>query len=471
MKRGISASIIAILGFGLLVQQSWLLSGCAQISAPTGGPKDSLAPRLLGASPAVKSVNVSGNKITLYFDEYVEVKDAFNKVLVSPLPKNTPSVEHRLKTVTVRLKDTLLPNTTYSIDFGNAIMDINEGNPLSDFTYVFSTGRQIDSLKLGGKVLLAENGRADSTLMAMLYRDAPDSAVEKRRPDYMARLNGEGRFSFTNLPPGRFKLYALKDGDGSKSYNAKTETFAFADADIIVADSTPAVTLYAYSEQKDSRSEKTQDAAGTTPPPANDKKLRYTNSLVNGQQDLLGNLVLSFNRKLAKTEEGFIALTDTSYGPVAGAKVTADSTRKNFTVTAPWQPGGAYCLIINNKLGQDSTGLQLAKADTVRFLAKREEDYGKLVLRFSKIDSGQHLVLQFVQAGNVVKSQPITVKEWTDNRFRPGEYDLRILFDTNNNGQWDPGNYGKKQQPERVLPLQQKLSIRANWDNERDIKL
>lgn len=468
MKKGISAIVMGFLGFGLLLlQQTALLSGCAQIGAPTGGPKDTLAPQLVNANPKLKSVNVTANKISLTFNEYIEVKDAFNNVLVSPLPKNIPIVDYKLKTVTVRLKDTLQPNTTYSINFGNAIVDINEGNALNNFTYIFSTGNTIDSLQLKGKIFMAETGKVDSTLMVMLYRNAPDSAVEKRRPDYVGRISGDGSFTFTNLPAGQFKLYALKDGDGSKTYNIKTELFAFADAAITVSDTTPSTTLYAYSELKDTRNTKPDVA----PVPANDKRLRYTTSLANGFQDLLGSLTVSMNKPLKAFNNGFITLTDTNYNAINGVAITPDSAQKNLVVTNKWTPGAVYYLLINNKLGEDSTGTQLTKSDTVRFAAKREEDYGNLVLRFKNFDAAKHMVLQFVQSDNVVKSFAITTAEWTDKLFIPGDYELRVLYDANKNGKWDAGSYNEKRQPERVVPLQQKLNIRANWDNERDINL
>jgi len=468
MKKGISAVVMGFLGFGLLLlQQTALLSGCAQIGAPTGGPKDTLAPQLVNANPKLKSVNVTANKISLTFNEYIEVKDAFNNVLVSPLPKNIPIVDYKLKTVTVRLKDTLQPNTTYSINFGNAIVDINEGNALNNFTYIFSTGNTIDSLQLKGKIFMAETGKVDSTLMVMLYRNAPDSAVEKRRPDYVGRISGDGSFTFTNLPAGQFKLYALKDGDGSKTYNIKTELFAFADAAITVSDSTPSTTLYAYSELKDTRNTKPDVA----PAPANDKRLRYTTSLANGFQDLLGSLTVSMNKPLKAFNNGFITLTDTNYNAINGVTITPDSAQKNLVVANKWTPGAVYYLLINNKLGEDSTGTQLTKSDTVRFAAKREEDYGNLVLRFKNFDAAKHMVLQFVQSDNVVKSFAITTAEWTDKLFIPGDYELRVLYDANKNGKWDAGSYSEKRQPERVVPLQQKLNIRANWDNERDINL
>ena len=145
--------------------------GCAQIGMPTGGPRDSIPPVLVSASPKIHSTNVTGNKITLTFNEYIELKEVQTNVLISPFPKRQPQIDYKLRTVTVKLKDTLLPNTTYSINFGKAIVDNNEGNPMKDFTFVFSTGNNIDSLTLDGKVLVAETGKADSTLIALLYRN------------------------------------------------------------------------------------------------------------------------------------------------------------------------------------------------------------------------------------------------------------------------------------------------------------
>jgi uncharacterized protein (DUF2141 family) len=470
MKKSGSAIIIScMLFFAAAVQSISLVTGCAQISAPTGGPRDSLPPVLLGAKPAIKSVNVTDNKITLSFNEYVEVKEALNNVLVSPLPKNNPVVDYKLRTVTVRLKDSLLPNTTYSINFGNAIVDINEGNVLKDFTYVFSTGDAIDTLSLSGKVILAETGKTDSTIVAMLYRNAVDSSVEKKRPDYICRLDGNGKFTFVNLPAGTFKLYALKDGDGSKTYNAKTEVFAFAETAVTVSDKTPETTLYAYSEEKDTRSSGNA-AAEAAKAAEKDKKLKYTSTLSGEGHDLLSDVVISFNKPLTGFDNALVQLTDTNYTPVAGAKITLDTSRKNITISSKWAEATQYRLLVSKDIGT-AGALTLGKTDTLRFTTKKESDYGNLVLRFKGLDLGKHLVLQFVQNDNVVSSSPVTAKEWSQKMVKPGEYELRLLYDTNNNGKWDAGSYSKKVQPERVIVLPQKVAIRANWDNERDINL
>ena len=443
-------------------------SGCAQIGAPTGGSRDTIPPRLLKATPGLNSTNFKGNRITLTFDEYINLEDVQNNVLVSPLQKNIPGVDYKLKTVTVRLKDSLLPNTTYSINFGNAIKDNNEGNPLRNFTYVFSTGNTIDSLQLSGKVIIAENGRADSAMIAMLYRNADDSAVQKRKPDYIAKLRGDGSFTFNNLSPGNYKLYALKDGDGGKTYNSKIELFAFADHTITVGATNEPVTLYASAEEKDTRA---LIPAISIKALAADKKLKYTTSLTSQSQELTEDLELSFNKRLKKIDSAKIILTDTNYKAISNTRLKTDSSRKKIILSVKWQEEMKYRLIIDRAAVADSAGNSLAKTDTIRFAAKKRSDYGNVVLRFSNLDLSLHPLLQFVVGDEVKGTYPLTSMEWNNKTFKPGEYEIRIVFDDNNNGKWDPGHYSKKLQPERVIVLPQKLSIKANWDNERDVKL
>ena len=431
-------------------------TGCAQIGAPTGGPRDSLAPVLVTASPKLLATNFTGNKITLIFDEYINVLEVQKNVLVSPYPKTFPIIDFKLKSVTIKLKDTLLENTTYAINFGNAIVDNNEGNPFKEFTYVFSTGKMIDSLKLSGTVLMAETGKPDSTLQALLYRNGNDSSVEKRKPDYIAKINSDGRFTFTNLSNGRYKIYALKDGDGGKTYNSKIESFAFANADIIVSAKNDSVHLFAYEEEKEKKK-----LPSPTARTAADKKFKYPTSVnKTTPQDLLKNF-----------DTNKIMLTDTNANRIEGIRYLIDSTRKLVSIKYKWPPENAYRLIINKDAVSDSANNILAKNDTIRFNSKKDGDYGAILLRFLKLDLSRHPVIQFLKSGEIVKSIPVTSAVWSDKLFDPGEYELRILYDTNNNGIWDPGNYAKKIQPEKATTLDQKLTIKPNWDNERDIEL
>lgn len=463
IKRILTALVIA----GALYSLTTFNSGCAQIGAPTGGPKDSLAPVLVRSAPALKTTSFTSNKITLHFNEYVEVADAQNNVLVSPLPKNNPSINYNLRTVTIRLRDTLQPNTTYSINFGNAIKDVNEGNVFQNFTYVFSTGNTIDSAGLRGKLLLAETGLVDSTIAVVLYRNADDSAVQKRRPDYMARIKGDGIFTFTNLPEADFRIYALKDGDGNKFYNSKAELFAFNDDIISVRnnDSSKQLTLYAYSEEK---AKDNKITPVLKPKPEKTLKVSYN---VSGTQDLLSPLEIIFNNPLKTFDTSKVILTDTSYNKIPGIVITPDSIAKKFSYQAPWKAGEAYVLLVPADAVEDSAGNKLAKSDTLRFNAKKEADYGRVTLRFKNFDASKNPVIQFLVGEEIKSSFPLTGAEFSNKQFPPGEYTIRILNDGNRDGKWTPGNYSKKLQPEKAVTLPQKLGIRADWDNERDIEL
>ena len=465
MKKNIFVFLGCIIGCYFLITFN---AGCAQISAPTGGAKDTLPPRLVKANPEMNTLNFKGNKINLSFNEYIDMQDLQGNLIISPLPKNNPTITANLKSVSIKFKDTLLPNTTYSINFGNSIRDVHESNILKDFSYVFSTGNSIDSLTLEGKVILAESGNADSTLIAMLYRSTADSAVLKTKPDYITRLDGSGHFKFSNLSDADFKVYALKDGDGGKTYNSKTEIFAFNDTIVNSLQNTPVI-LYAYAEQK------TDNSKTTVLKVAPEKKLRYTTNLLTGPagqiQDLLQTLDLSFNNPLKIFDTTKIILADTNYKRVNNFTLTIDSTRKKISLTTAWQPESFYSLILSKEAVQDSTGNILSRTDTIRIITKRAADYGTVLLRFSNIDLAKHPVIQFLETDNLKFSYPLVAAEWSNKLFPPAEYTIRILYDLNNNGIWDPGNYTKKIQPEKAIQLSQKLAIKADWDNERDIKL
>ncbi|HMG83087.1 MAG TPA: Ig-like domain-containing protein [Ferruginibacter sp.] len=439
--------------------------GCAQIGNPTGGPKDTLAPVLVNTHPAIYTTNFKANTITMSFDEYIDLKAIQNNLLVSPYPKRNPTITSRGKTVTIKLKDTLKANTTYAINFGNALIDVHEGNPYKNLTYVFSTGNTIDSLNLVGSVTIAQTGKTDSAILVLLYPgDAPDSAVQKFKPQYVTRMKPGGKFIFTNLPSKRFRIYALGDADGSKTYNAPIEEFAFIDSTVQpeISINNP-IELFAYQLQK-------PKPVAKAAPTGKAKKFKYTTTVGSVPQDILSDLVISFNGPIKHFDESKVILTDTFYNPVP-FRLLIDSTGEIITLKRTWKTDENYKLIIFKDAFTDTLGNFLNKTDTIAFHTKKESDYGTLILRFPNIDLSKHPVLQFVQGDAIIESVKLTATEWDANLFTPGEYDLRILYDTNNNGVWDPGDYLKKIQPEKVISFDKKLKVKADWDNEREIKL
>lgn len=450
-------------------------TGCANIIPPTGGPKDTLPPKLVMAVPKDSMLDFNSKKVVLTFDEYVDVKDLQKNLIVSPIPKVTPNIQGHLKNVTIQIKDTLKPNTTYSINFGNAIRDVNEGNILKNFTYVFSTGNYLDSLSFAGNVIVAETGKTDSILIVVLHENLNDTAVIKNAPEYFARVNGKGHFAFHYLPAKTFNAYVLPD-DYSKRYDDSTKMFAFLDAAITVSPNMQPVTFYAFEAAK----KKEKPAKATAPPAAKQikknqeehKRLRFALNLDNGKQDLLTPaLQLKFSSPLDTLNTSAIALLDTAFKPIKGYTIHLDSTKTICSITYPWKEAEQFILLLQKNAATDSNHVQLAKADTIRFSTKNESDYGSLRMRFNHLDLQKHPVLQLLQNNTIMESIPLTSNEIYRKLYRPGDYDIRILYDTNQNGVWDTGNYKQHRQPEIVYDLNKKIVIKSNWDNEFEFNL
>lgn len=202
---------------------------CASIGNPTGGPRDEDPPIFVRANPAPNSVNVSRNRIDIEFNEIVNVKDAFNNVVISPPSKQVPRVSSSGHRVTVTFQDTLLENTTYTIDFGNSIEDNNEGNKLPSFAYSFSTGPEIDTLQISGMVLGAENLEPQQGMLVGVYSNMSDTAFSTLPFERMAKTDDRGRFSIMGLAPGEYRIFALADLDNDYHRANPEEAMAFYD--------------------------------------------------------------------------------------------------------------------------------------------------------------------------------------------------------------------------------------------------
>jgi hypothetical protein len=457
----------------LILKIQVLIVGCANIIPPEGGPRDSLPPLLVKASPPDSSRNFTDTRITLTFDEFIAIDDYTKNLIVSPIPKNPVALEQKLRTVVIKLKDSLESNTTYTLNFGNAIKDVNEGNIARNFTYIFSTGPTFDSLTLSGKVLLAENGKTDSTIIAMLHKSGEDSALVNEKPRYVTRLDSAGNFAFHNLPAGTFYLYALR-GDGSYNYiSPDRQLFAFADKPVVVETATQPIIMYAYTEKAATPRATPQIGVRQKGAVGADKRLRFQTNLASGQLDLLSNFTISFEQPLRTLDTLLMHFSaDTTFNPISDFHVITDTTRKQLTVQHNWKEHTRYNLILEKDFAEDTLGRKLLKTDTISFTTKRLAEYGSLRIRFKNVDLSLNPVLLFVQNDNIVKSVPLNSAEIKEPIVVPGDYELRILNDRNKNGKWDPGEFfGKHIQPEVVKPVSRRITVKANWDNEFDIAL
>ncbi len=461
--------LLILSGFALLTTTG---SGCANIIPPTGGPRDTLPPVMVNSNPADSTLNFKGKKIVLSFDEYVQLDNVQENLIVSPVPKQNPVIISKLRTITINIKDTLEPNTTFALDFGNAIKDINEGNAYRNFTYVFSTGSHLDSLELSGKVIIAESGKADSTLIVMLHTNLADSAVEKERPRYITRLDSSGNFHFRNLAPGTFAIYALKD-EGAKKYQSRVQLFAFYDSSVTSQSRKNNIMLYAF-VAKDTAKKKVSVVSEAAPKKGKEppKNLRIQSSASNGQQDLLTTLEINATDSLINYDSTKIRFFQDSATLLTKYTLKRDSTGKKITLQYAWTESTNYTLIIDTTFATDTSGRRLAKTDTLAFTSKRASEYGLVRLRFPGLELNKNPLLQFIQGTDIKYIYVLKNKEFSAKLFNPGEYELRLVYDTNKNGLWDTGEFFIEHlQPEKVRLIPRKINVKANWDNEVDIQL
>ena len=204
-----------------------LFAACARMGSPDGGWYDDTPPRVVNSTPDNHGVNVKTNKITINFSEYIKLEDAQNKVIISPPQVEMPEIKASGRRIIVDLKDTLKENTTYTVDFGDAISDNNEGNPMGNYTFSFSTGDHIDTLEVSGYCLNAQNLEPIKGLMVGLYNDFADSLFHKQPMMRVSRTNGSGYFSIKGVAPGTYRCFALQDNDGDLVFGQKSEIIGF----------------------------------------------------------------------------------------------------------------------------------------------------------------------------------------------------------------------------------------------------
>lgn len=463
--------IIRLYGIALCLVIMIMANSCANMIPPSGGPRDSLPPRLVIANPKDSATNVKTKNILLTFDEFVSLQNTEN-IIYAPVPKNLPQVDYKLRNVTVRFKDSLEENTTYSIDFGNSIIDVNESNVAKKFRYVFSTGPTIDFHTYEGKVLVAETGKVDSTLIVVLHKNTSDSAIKKLSPRFFTRIDGKGAFKFNNLPSGTFAAYVVNGKSYNKTFDSSS-LFAFRDSLVQIGSNSNRIdTFYAFTQSITTDKKATDPSSGLPPSLRDDKRLRYIVILDNGMQDLLSDFKMVFNRKVFSLDTGKVRLTDNDDVLQKGYTVALDSLRKTFTLRYPWKENTTYKLIIQKDAALDSNATSLPKTDTLLLSTRKETEYGSVRFRFLNVDTSQHAVLQLFQNDELVASYPINQNDIQIRRFKPGSYELRILYDENKNGKWDTGGFTTiKKQPEKVFYIPRQLNIRANWDNETTIAL
>ncbi len=230
---------------------SLLASSCANIVTPAGGPKDTQPPNAVSATPENLSTRFRSNKITIEFNEYVKLENPSQEIIISPAILPEPKIHVKAKKLEIELKDARLDsNTTYTINFGESLKDVNESNVLSNFQFVFSTGDVLDSLSVSGKVMTALDDKPAAKALVMLHKDLGDSALLKVRPYYFTKTAEDGSFNFSHLGGGAYRLFALKDENYNYIYDLPDEEAAFMDAALTVDSNVAGIRLNLFREDR-----------------------------------------------------------------------------------------------------------------------------------------------------------------------------------------------------------------------------
>lgn len=350
-----------------------LLAACASIGSPDGGPYDEDPPVLVKSVPALYATNVKEGKVELLFDENVKLVNAFENVVVSPPQLQMPEIKSGGKRIAVELFDSLVPNTTYSIDFGNAIADNNEGNPFENFAYVFSTGAEVDTLAVSGTVLEASGLEPIKGILVGLHSLLEDSAFATRPFERVSRTDSRGRFTIKGIAPGKYRVYALADANNNFLFDQKSEKIAYMDTHVSPF-ATPAVrqdTIW-----RDSLTIDTIRQVSYTRFQPDDIVLRAflerrdAQYLVKTQRPAHNRLTLYFasrNRELPKIEGIGLSLEDA---------YVLESSEKMDTLTYWLKDSMLYrsdtlSLAVTYKV-PDSLGLDASRCDTLTLVPKKK---------------------------------------------------------------------------------------------------
>jgi len=370
---------------GLLILS--VIQGCAKIGNPSGGPQDVLPPEYLSGSPENRSLNFSEDQININFNEYITLKDQNREVIVSPPMDEKPVIRVREKSIRISLNEDLLPQTTYTVNFGKSISDLNEGNMLPDFEFVFSTGDVIDSLSVTGKVVDAFTREPvkETSMLVMLYENLSDSAPLLEIPRYYTKANQFGLFAINNIRQDTFRIVAVNDGNNNLKYDPGLENIAFTDSFIVInpgnvksqtfiKDTIKIITPVQVTVRGNRRD--TATVADTVIAPG--KKLNAVSvslysfleegsrvMVTSRTREIPEQFTFTFNRPLIDTLE----VVPLNFSPDSGW-ILPEPSRNNDTITY-WITDTLISKIDTLRLAityltSDSSGLLISKSDTVR---------------------------------------------------------------------------------------------------------
>lgn len=511
------------------------MSSCAKRGSISGGTKDTIAPVLKASFPKNLSTNFNGREIKLVFDEYVKLKNINKQLIISPPMKNQPEIlpYNASKVITIKLKDTLQPNTTYSFNFGQSIEDNNEGNPYSQFKYVFSTGTYIDSLKLKVKIKDALEKKTDNFVSVMLYEvneKFNDSTIYKENPRYITNtLDSLKVVTLENIKAGKYLLVALKD-NGNNKFNPRVDKIGFQKQYITIPNDT-IFEVELFKEKLPFVALKPSQAAGSRMLMGYEGNPKDVKVTVKNGSEIIPNIVTQFPKKDSVLIWFKPIKADSLHITVEKEKFLKDFTVRlkkqkadSLSITALYAsslPLRERFLLTSSiplvKFDKSKISINNKDSKAVDFTTEYDEFEQKLYLDFKKEEAEKYKIQLLPGAltdfydkvndtlkynvttrntsdyGNLkvvlenVKRYPVIIEltdkdgnvkysAYTENNptvefltLEPAKYTLRIIYDDNKNKVWDTGSYMERRQTEEVIYLPKEIDLRANWDWEQPV--
>lgn len=569
-----------------------IISSCANQGMPTGGPRDTIPPILISTQPDYRALNYNNNEVRFTFNEYVVTDQIADILVVSPPLEKRPTVRTRSKTLIVQFNEELKDSTTYSLDFKNSIEDNNEGNPLENMRFSFSTGNTFDSLRVAGKVVNSFTMEPVPGSLVVLHDNFHDSTIFTERPDFIAKTDELGIFMIDNIPSGKYHLFAINDANSDLKYNEGAEEIAFYDSivvpsaefveeldtlvngvdsllitghvhfspdpiylkqftedlfeqyldsykretrykstfvfgesvsdtfniellnvdaqdwyllepdanmdsitmwitDTLVAnrdtllfdvsyfqlDSVEQLYLHHdtiqmnFSEPEEVETTRTrrrnradEEEQENVPPPI--EQFRWITSF-SSTVELNEQLKLSSPQPLNMFDKNSIHLflsDDTLKTPLE-FQFGKDSVQwRTYNISYDWEPETDYTLEIDSAGAENIYGITSRKLSS-EFETREEDYYGRILVACSNV-SGPTIV-QLMDSNEKLLSEKKIYSDQTVifDYLEPTKYILKVIFDTNNNGEWDTGSYQDKFQPEQVYYWNKVIKVRSNWDS------
>lgn len=496
-----------------------ILWNCASMQTPSGGEKDTEPPRVLYSQPIQGATNVHTKRIEIHFDEFFTLKNLQNELLISPPLDKTPQISQKGKSLFIELYEELKTNSTYTFNFGKGIVDYNEGNVLKDYSLVFSTGTELDSLSVSGQLFpCRENKLPENSIVGLYEKDSllRDSTIYLTKPDYFGLVDANGYFQIDHIREGFFEIIAFEDVNANYKYDGSTEQIAYQDSLVDTRDSSQ-IELWifkeiserklldikaknsgrihwAYNKNIDSaivhanqeldfifKTEKDSLFVWPLSYPTDSFYLwaktdgRIDSILVKPDTLQKQNLHLSLIDSYVKKNEQLIIHSDAPIQHVDTSKVQlmSDSTSINYSLTFnnfefffEFKHNGnqSFDLIFDKGAVLDHYN---NSNDSTHFSFYTKDENALAGLKINLLNPAEHYFFELLKDGEVIDRININ-ENLVFSELLPSKYQLRLTIDTNSDGKWTEGNYLKNTKAEKVFYFPEELNLRANWELEID---